>query len=111
MITALANCIIIIILFCTTRIYADYSEMDCKLLLVASFLVLLPGVVICDYPWPDNVTQYKGYIQVSPLAAGAGRAGLLRATVTPKLPAGISVGSCILYYVFKPAIYACINCT
>ena len=67
--TALANCIIL-------RIHADNSEMDYKLLLVASLLGL-PEAVICNYPWPDNVTQYKGYIQVSQLAAGHGRAGLL----------------------------------
>ena len=27
-------------------------------------LVLLPAVVLCSYPWPDNVTQHKGYIEV-----------------------------------------------
>ena len=38
---------------------------------MASFVLLLasllffPSLVICDYPWPDNVTQHKGYIQVS----------------------------------------------
>ena len=38
--------------------------MTACVLLLAS-LVVLPGLVVCNYPWPDNVTQYKGYIQVS----------------------------------------------
>ena len=39
-------------------------KMAGSILLVASLLVL-PSLVVCDYPWPDNVTQHKGYIQVS----------------------------------------------
>jgi len=33
----------------------------------ACFLLLafaLPGLVQCEYPWPDKVTQHKGYIEV-----------------------------------------------
>lgn len=61
---------ITIVLHCD--MFADFLKiMDCKLLVVASLLVL-PGVVVCDYPWPDKVTQYKGYIQVSQVAAALG---------------------------------------
>ncbi|CAI8028703.1 Serine carboxypeptidase S10 family member 1 [Geodia barretti] len=28
-------------------------------------LVLLPALALCSYPWPDNVTQHKGYIEVN----------------------------------------------
>ena len=34
------------------------------ILLVVSVLQVVPSSVVCDYPWPDNVTQHKGYIQV-----------------------------------------------
>ena len=33
------------------------------LLLSAAFV--LPVLVLCDYPWPDKVTQHKGYIEVN----------------------------------------------
>ena len=33
--------------------------------LLLGSLLLLPGLVSCSYPWPDNVTQHKGYIEVS----------------------------------------------
>ena len=33
------------------------------LLLIAAFV--LPVLVVCDYPWPDKVTQHKGYIEVN----------------------------------------------
>ena len=32
------------------------------LLLSAAFV--LPVLVLSDYPWPDKVTQHKGYIEV-----------------------------------------------
>ena len=32
------------------------------MLFVAAFA--LPSLVQCEYPWPDKVTQHKGYIEV-----------------------------------------------
>ena len=41
-------------------------------LLFAAVLLVIPALALCAYPWPDNVTQHKGYIEVQvlmPLAA------------------------------------------
>lgn len=46
---------------CATLMSLDRMADSC-LLLVS--LLLLPSLVVCGYPWPDNATQYKGYIQV-----------------------------------------------
>lgn len=35
----------------------------CSLFLTA--VILLPALALCSYPWPDNVTQHKGYIEVN----------------------------------------------
>ena len=34
-------------------------------LLFAAALLAIPSLTLCAYPWPDNVTQYKGYIEVN----------------------------------------------
>ena len=31
---------------------------------VLLFVVLLPPLAVCSYPWPDKVVQHKGYIEV-----------------------------------------------
>ena len=31
---------------------------------VLTAALLLPSLALCGYPWPDNVTQHKGYIVV-----------------------------------------------
>ena len=49
------------------RIMARGSILSVASLLLP--LLLVPSSVICSYPWPDSVTQYKGYIQVSPALA------------------------------------------
>ena len=33
--------------------------------LLLSVAFVLPVLVVCDYPWPDKVTQHKGYIEVN----------------------------------------------
>ncbi len=32
--------------------------------LLLATLLLLPCLASCAFPWPDNVTQHKGYIEV-----------------------------------------------
>lgn len=34
-------------------------------LLFAAVLLVIPALTLCAYPWPGNVTQHKGYIQVN----------------------------------------------
>lgn len=36
-----------------------------SLFLILGSVLLLPSVVLCSFPWPDNVTQHKGYIEVN----------------------------------------------
>ena len=35
-----------------------------RLALFLAAVLLLPAVAVCSYPWPDNVTQHSGYIEV-----------------------------------------------
>ena len=45
---------------------ADLAFGNMKEPVIAFFLLLFisAGLVDAAYPWPDNVTQYKGYIDV-----------------------------------------------
>ena len=36
-----------------------------SLLMLLLALLAFPNSGVCGYPWPDNVTQYRGYVEVS----------------------------------------------
>jgi len=44
------------------RIGAMAGQAWIRLLFAAA--LALPSLVQCEYPWPDKVTQHKGYIEV-----------------------------------------------